>query len=207
MTATAYLLTSVQVRFGPRLALDIGELAIPAGSLHLLMGPNGAGKTTLLNVLAFLRKPDRGRMAFDGTEVNWTRKELGGLRRRVTLLHQQAFLFSGTVMANVGFGLRLRGVRREELRRAVEEALALVGLAGFEMRDAAQLSGGEAQRVAFARALACRPEILLLDEPLTHVDAESANILEGLIVSRSREGTTIIMSSHDEGLRERLSER
>jgi ABC-type sulfate/molybdate transport systems ATPase subunit len=89
----------------------------------------------------------------------------------------------------------------------VEQALALVGLAGFETRDAAQLSGGEARRVALARALACRPQVLLLDEPLAYVDEESADIIEGLIASRSRDGTTIVMSSHDERIGEKLASR
>ena len=207
MTSAVYDLARVQVRFGLRLALDIDELAIPAGRLHILMGPNGSGKSTLLGVLAFLRKPDGGRVEFGGVPVRWTRKELGMLRKRATLLHQNSYLFSGTVMANVGFGLRLRGAKQAEIRGSVEQALALVGLAGFETRDAAQLSGGEARRVALARALACRPQVLLLDEPLAYVDEESADIIEGLIASRSRDGTTIVMSSHDERIGEKLASR
>lgn len=207
MTNTVYRLESVQVRFGLRFALDIDELEIPAGHVHILMGPNGSGKSTLLSVLAFLRKPDRGCVAFSGAPVSWTRRELGSLRKCVTLLHQQSYLFSGTVMANVGFGLRLRVAKKEEIRRSVEQALAMVGLTGFETRDAAQLSGGEARRVALARALACRPQVLLLDEPLAHVDRESADIIQELIAAQSRDGTTIVMSSHDERIPERLPSR
>jgi tungstate transport system ATP-binding protein len=201
------------VRFGPRLALDIGELAIPAGCLHIVMGPNGSGKSTLLSVLAFLKKPDGGRVEFGGSPVswtgpvNWTKKELGALRKQVTLLHQDSYLFSGTVMANVGFGLRVRGAKKDTIRRSVEHALALVGLAGFETRDAAHLSGGEARRVALARALACGPQVLLMDEPLAHVDRQSADIIEALIASQSGSGTTIVLSSHDETIGERLASR
>jgi tungstate transport system ATP-binding protein len=207
VTNTVYRLASVEVRFGLRLALDIDELKITAGRPHILMGPNGSGKSTLLSVLAFLRKPDHGCVAFSGTPVSWTRKELGSLRKCITLLHQQSYLFSGTVMANVGFGLRLRGAKKEEIRRSVGQTLATVGLAGFETRDAAHLSGGEARRVALARALACRPQVLLLDEPLAHVDQESADIIEELITAQSRDGTTIVMSSHDEHIPERLPSR
>jgi tungstate transport system ATP-binding protein len=207
VTHPVYHLVSVQVRFGSRLALDVNELVLAGGCLHVLMGPNGSGKSTLLDVLAFLRKPDHGCVAFRGTPACWTRKELGLLRKQVTLLHQHPYLFSGTVMANVGFGLRLRGANKEEIRRSVGDTLGLVGLEGFEARYAAHLSGGEARRVALARALACRPEVLLLDEPLAHVDQESADIIEGLIASRSRDGTTIVMSSHDEHIGERLSSR
>jgi len=141
---------------------------------------------------------------FGGSSVNWSGKELGRLRKKATLLHQESYLFSGTVMANVGFGLRMRGVDQEETRRSVKHFLALVGMAGFEGRDATALSGGEARRVALARALACRPEVLLLDEPLTHVDQESSTIVEDLIACQSRAGTTIVMASHDEHIEERL---
>ena len=181
--------------------------SLSPGQVLGCLGPNGSGKSTLLDVLAFLRKPDGGRVAFSGVPVRWTRKELGTLRKQVTLLHQHSYLFSGTVMANVGFGLRLRGAKPAEIRGSVEQALALVGLAGFETRDSAQLSGGEARRVALARALACRPQVLLLDEPLAYVDEESADIIEGLIASRSQDGTTIVMSSHDERIGERLASR
>ena len=204
MTPAIYELTAVQVRFGSRVALDIDSLIIRAGRLHVLTGPNGSGKSTLLAVLAFLRKPDRGRVMFCGSSVNWSGKQLGRLRKQVTLLHQESYLFSGTVVANVGFGLKMRGVDQQETRRSVKHFLALVGMAGFEERDATALSGGEARRVALARALACRPEVLLLDEPLTHVDQESSTIVENLIASQSRAGTTIVMASHDEHIEERL---
>jgi ABC-type sulfate/molybdate transport systems ATPase subunit len=207
VTSEVYLLESVQVRFGPRLALDIAELAIPAGCPLILMGPNGSGKSTLLGVLACLTKPDRGRVAFGGVPVNWTGRELTALRKQVTLLHQHSYLFSGTVMANVGIGLRLRGAKKDDIRCSVERTLAMVGLAGFETRDAAHLSGGEARRVALARALACKPQVLLMDEPLTHVDQETAQIIETLIAFQSGEGTSIVMSSHDEDITERLSSR
>jgi tungstate transport system ATP-binding protein len=207
VNSEAYSLESVQVRFSSRLALDIGELAIPTGGLHILMGPNGSGKSTLLGVLAFPRKPDSGRLAFRGSPVNWTSKELGVLRKQVTLLHQDSYLFSGTVMGNVGFGLKLRGARREETERSVKHNLARVGLAGFETRDAAELSGGEARRVALARALACKPRVLLMDEPLAHVDQNSAEIIESLIASQVLEGTTIVMSSHDDRVIERMPSR
>ncbi len=200
-----YELTAIRVRFGSRVVLDIDTLIIQAGRLHVLTGPNGSGKSTLLAVLALLRKPDRGRVVFGGLPVNWSGKQLGALRKKVTLLHQESYLFSGTVMANVGFGLKMRGVDRQETSHSVKHFLALVGMAGFEERDATTLSGGEARRVALARALACRPEVLLLDEPLAHVDQESSMIVENLIASQFLAGTTIVMASHDKHIEERLS--
>jgi tungstate transport system ATP-binding protein len=108
-------------------------------------------------------------------------------------------------MANVGFGLRIRGVDQKEVHSSVKHFLALVGLTGFEERDARALSGGEARRVALARALACRPQVLLLDEPMAHVDQKSAEIIEQIIASQSQAGTTIVMASHHEQVGERLS--
>jgi tungstate transport system ATP-binding protein len=197
-------LNGAQVRFGSRVALDIETLQIRPGCLHVLTGPNGSGKSTLLAVLAFLKKPVRGRVMFCGSPVNWSGKQLGRLRKQVTLLHQDSYLFSGSVSANVGFGLRMRGVGQQETRDAVEHFLALVGMAGFEERDATALSGGEARRVALARALACRPHVLLLDEPFAHVDQASAEIIEKLIAAQSRAGTTIVMASHDTQIEARL---
>ena len=204
MTSVNYELTGVQVRFGSRVALDIDSLIIRAGCLHILSGPNGCGKSTLLNVLAFLVRPDRGCLTFHGSRVDWSGKQLNLLRKQVTLLHQESYMFSGKVMTNVAFGLRMREIDQKEARRHVEHFLALVGMAGFEERDATALSGGEARRVALARALAYRPQVLLLDEPLAHVDQESAGIIESLIAAQSQEGTTILMASHDEKIEERL---
>jgi len=204
VTPAIYELTAIQVRFGSRVALEIDSLVIRAGCPYVLIGPNGSGKSTLLAVLAFLRKPDSGRVMFCGSSVNWSGKDLVRLRKQVTLLHQESFLFSGTVMMNVGFGIRTRGVDRQETHRSVKHYLALVGMAGFEERDTTALSGGEARRVALARALACRPSVLLLDEPLAHVDQESGTILENLIASQSQAGSTIVMASHDEHIAERM---
>lgn len=198
MKAPRYQLTGIQASYKNALALQVDELTISEGGFHLLVGPNGSGKSTLLGVLAFLKKPDRGEVLFRGDSVEWRPREMQTLRRRVTLLHQQSFLFSGSVFSNVAFGLRVRQVKREEMQRSISECLAAVGLAGLESRNARQLSGGEARRVALARALACRPEVLLLDEPLAHVDRQSCDIIEELIVSLSQQGITVVMATHDD---------
>jgi tungstate transport system ATP-binding protein len=198
MNVPRYQLTGIQAFCRNTLALQVDELSISEGGLHLLVGPNGSGKSTLLGVLAFLKKPDRGEILFRGRNVEWRGHEIQMLRRRVTLLHQQSFLFSGSVFNNVAFGLRVRQVKREELQRPVSECLAAVGLAGLESRNARQLSGGETRRVALARALACRPEVLLLDEPLAHVDNQSCDIIEKLILRLSQQGITVVMATHDD---------
>jgi tungstate transport system ATP-binding protein len=198
MSAPQYQLTGIQACYKSNVAFEAEELTIPAGGLHLLVGPNGSGKSTLLSLLAFLKKPDRGQMSFEGSVVEWRRDEIRNLRRRVTLLHQHSYLFSGSVFSNVAFGLRIRDVKREDMQRTVSDCLAVVGLAGFESRNARQLSGGETRRVALARALACKPEVLLLDEPLAHVDRQSCEILEALVAALSRQGMTVVMATHDD---------
>lgn len=207
MKPPQYQLAGIRAFYRANLALEVDELAIEGGRLHILAGPNGCGKSTLLSILAFLMKPDQGKIVFAGSAVGWQRKQLASLRRQVTLLHQHSFLFSGTVSANVAFGPKARGVANEEVQRVVDESLAMVGLNGFQARDARQLSGGEGRRVALARALACQPEVLLLDEPLAHVDRESAQIIEALVVSLAGKGTTVVMSSHDEQLEQRSESR
>lgn len=202
---TQFTLKSIQKRYESKLALELQELTILPGRIYILTGPNGSGKSTLLNILAFLARPERGEVTFAGERIAWTRKELGLLRRKVTLLHQSPYLFTGTVFDNVAFGLKARGISREELRRSVADSLALVGLACFEERNVTQLSGGEARRVALARALALKPEILLLDEPLAHVDRKSAEVIERLIASLPARGTTVVMATHDPHQNERLN--
>jgi tungstate transport system ATP-binding protein len=204
MSRYRYSLADIEVRYADHLALEVDRLTIAEGELHLLMGANGSGKTTLLNTLAFLNKPDCGEMAFAGSPVTWTTKEVERLRRRVTLLHQHPYLFSGTVFSNAAFGPRVRKMRKLEIDSLVSELLEMVGLKGFESRNARQLSGGQASRVALARCLACKPDVLLLDEPLAQTDRESAEILTSLIASLPRQGITVVMSSHDEFLAQEL---
>lgn len=192
-----FVLTSIQKHYGDKVALKLEELTLSPGRLYTLTGPNGSGKSTLLSILAFLTKPERGDVVFAGKRVAWSRRELGTLRKKVTLLHQSPYLFTGTVFDNLAFGLKTRGISGTELQRAVADPLKLVGLDGFAERNVRQLSGGEARRVALARALALRPEILLLDEPLAHVDRESAEVIEKLIASLPAQGTTVVMSTHD----------
>jgi len=204
MTAPKYHLSSVETWYGNALGVAIDDLIIAAGQLHLLVGPNGSGKSTLLNILAFLSKPNTGEIRFDGDLLNWTPQESAALRRRVTLLHQHPYMFSGTVASNVAFGLAARGASREHTQRVVRESLEKVGLTGFESRIARKLSGGESRRLGLARALACNPEVLLLDEPLAHLDQTSSELVEALIKGVVADGMTVVMSTHNERLVTRL---
>lgn len=192
-----YRLHSVRKEYGSKTVLDIEDLAIFKGRLYTLIGANGAGKSTLLHILAFLSPPTAGEIFYNGRRIDWKRGSVEGQRRKVTLLHQSPYLFGGTVHANVAYGLKARGIPGKEQRRMVDGALEVVGLSGFDERRARELSGGEAQRVAMARALAVSPEVLLLDEPLANIDRETTALLETVIASLPAQGTTVIMTTHN----------
>ncbi|MGZ8441617.1 MAG: ABC transporter ATP-binding protein [Candidatus Deferrimicrobiaceae bacterium] len=192
-----YRLQSIRKCYGSNVALDIGELTIAGGRLYTLTGPNGAGKSTLLSILAFLAPPTSGEIFYAGERVDWNHGPVEEYRRKVTLLHQSPYLFGGSVDDNVAFGLKVRGIRGEERRRRIEEALDVVGLRGFRDRKARELSGGEGQRVAMARALVLKPEVLLLDEPLANIDRETAGLIDTVIASLPPQGTTVVMTTHD----------
>lgn len=192
-----YRLRSVTKRYGSNVAVDIDSLTIAAGRLYTLTGGNGAGKSTLLGILAFLTPPTTGEIFYAGERIDWKRDIVRRRRRKVTLLHQSPYLFGGTVFRNVAYGLSARGIAGEAALRAVDRALETVGLDRFRDRDARELSGGEAQRVAMARALALDPQVLLLDEPLANIDRETARFLEAVIASLPSRGTTVVMTTHD----------
>ena len=202
---TIYHLHSIRKEYGSTTVLNIEDLTILEGRLYTLIGANGAGKSTLLNILAFLLPPTAGEIYYDGRRVDWSRGSVEEKRKKVTLLHQSPYLFGGTVFANVAFGLKARGIPGEEQRRLVEKALDVVGLREFGARKARELSGGEAQRVAMARALVLSPEVFLLDEPLANIDRETAGLLEDVIASLPSLGTTVVMTTHDPDLPNRLN--
>lgn len=192
-----YRLHAIRKRYGSNIALDIEELTIAEGRLYTLTGANGAGKSTLLNILAFLAPPTSGEIFYAGKRIDWDRGSVEEYRKKVTLLHQSPYLFGGSVHDNVSFGLKVRGIQGEEQRRRIDKALDTVGLRGFRDRKARELSGGETQRVAMARALTLEPEVLLLDEPLANIDRETTGLLEAVIAKLPAEGTTVVMTTHD----------
>ena len=194
---SAYRLEHVTFAYGDKPALTIDHLSVRAGGITALIGPNGAGKSTLLNLLAFLLCPAAGQMYFFGRPVG--RAEVLALRRRVGLVAQNPYLLHGSVIDNVELGLRLRGVGKEQRRRGAMDAMARVGLAGFEKRSVKALSGGEKQRVALARALAPEPEVLLFDEPFTYLDQNNVHLVEQAISSYTRKsGKTVVFSTHEQ---------
>lgn len=164
-------LRSVQVQADGKRLLELEALDVREAETLVVLGPTGAGKSTLLRLMAGLEAPTRGELRWRGEAlpVPWPLTQ----RRKVAMVFQAPLLFRGTVADNVAYGLRLRGGPRADVRQAVRRALKRFGIAELADRDAATLSGGEAHRTALARAVVLRPELLLLDEPLSSLDVET----------------------------------
>jgi putative spermidine/putrescine transport system ATP-binding protein len=172
-------------------------LTVEPGEVLALLGPSGCGKTTLLRLIAGLEAPDAGsRISVGGTDVT----QLPIERRGIGMVFQHYALFPQmTVEANIGYGLRIRGVGEAERRRVVGELVDLVRLNGLEKKRPAELSGGQRQRVALARAVAVRPRVLLLDEPLTALDAKLKESLRDELAELLRRlHITAIHVTHDQ---------
>lgn len=197
-TATAPYLALVQVgkTFGSFTALKGIDLTIARGEFVCLLGPSGCGKTTLLRLIAGLETISQGHIWQNGSEVTY----LPPSHRDFGIVFQSYALFPNLTAAdNVGYGLVNTGMAKAERQRRVAELLAMVGLAGSEPNYPAQLSGGQQQRVALARALALSPGLLLLDEPLSALDAQVRTSLRSEIVQlQKRLGVTTVMVTHDQ---------
>ena len=189
-------LKNITKTYGHREVIDNVDLQIYKNEILALIGPNGSGKTTLLKILAFLESPTGGEMKFQGEKVDFKNTE--EIRMQSTLVFQKTTLFSTSVYNNIAYGLKMRKIPKEKLKKDVRKALDLVKLEGFEKRSAINLSGGEQQRVAIARALVLKTNLLLLDEPTANLDPKNARIVEDVIDKVNREQkTTIVIATHN----------
>ncbi|HEY2053034.1 MAG TPA: ABC transporter ATP-binding protein [Solirubrobacterales bacterium] len=181
------------------------DLTLEHGEFLTLLGPSGCGKTTLLRIAAGFLRPTEGTVYLDGEDVT----SVPPHKRRVNLVFQRAALFPHLdVYDNLAFGLKLAKVPKGEIDGRVREALELVRLEGLAHRRSGELSGGQAQRVALARALINRPEVLLLDEPLSALDLKIRHEMEGELRRIHREtDTTFVFVTHDQGEALALSDR
>jgi putative spermidine/putrescine transport system ATP-binding protein len=204
-TDGAVRFNAVTKRFGEVAALDDVSIAIRQGEFMTLLGPSGCGKTTLLNLAAGFLSPDSGEVLIAGRRMN----DVPTYKREIGMMFQNYALFPHmNVAGNVAYGLKVRGVAKQERDRRVEAALALVRLTGLEDRTPRQLSGGQQQRVALARALVINPTVLLLDEPFSALDKNlRASMQVELREIQRKLNVTTIFVTHDQSEALSLSDR
>ncbi|HEB13088.1 MAG TPA: ATP-binding cassette domain-containing protein [Actinobacteria bacterium] len=191
-------LKSIKKTYNGELILEIAEMTLRAGEVLTISGANGAGKSTLLRVIGLLEPPDPGSDKFLvlGQQPKWSNHT--HLRRRMAIVFQAPFMFNRSVYENIAVGLRWRKLRTFEVAERVDEVSKLLEI-DFLERPARELSRGQAQRTALARALVVRPEILLLDEPLSALDANiRAKLLTKLRSTATEAGRSSIYVTHDE---------
>jgi tungstate transport system ATP-binding protein len=202
-TQTAILeARDLRIKRNGRITLDVPHFAVFKGETLAIVGPNGAGKSTLLLALALLIKPNTGSIKVAGEIANSSNNL--ALRRRMAVVFQEPLLLDTSIADNVATGLRLRGVKGSEIRPRVSAWLNRFGITQLENRSAREISGGEAQRASLARGFALEPEVILLDEPFSALDAPTrADLTTDLSAVQRETGTTMIIVTHD--LNEALS--
>jgi len=200
----AYHLTGVQHCYGDRCVVDVPDLEIRSGEILGIVGPSGAGKSTLLRLLNFLETPTRGTVEYTGAGPE--EDVAVAVRRSVTTVFQRPVLLRRSTAANVRIGRKLLGLDTKD--GTTDRWIERLGLTDLADAPARTLSAGEAQRVAFARALAVEPSVLLLDEPTGNLDPYNVGLLEDIVRRENAErGTTVVIVTHDVFQAKRLADR
>ncbi|MBE6507550.1 MAG: ABC transporter ATP-binding protein [Methanocorpusculum parvum] len=206
MSETVIETAGLSKTYGTKEVLHPTSLSVRKGEILAVIGPSGAGKSTLLRLLDGLEKPSSGEIRIFGEP--FTRKTRRKIRARLGILFQKTVLFDRSVEDNIALGLSYRRIPRAERKLRAKETLEKLGMAEYAGRSARTLSGGEGQRVSFARILVTRPEILFLDEPTANLDPLASKDVESMILAENAEnGTTIVINTHDQMQAQRLADR
>ena len=195
MTEPLFVFHGIEKSYAEVEILRKVDLSLYPAKCILLTGKNGSGKTTLLKILAGLEKPEKAEIELSGKSRCW-KKVMPIIRKEIIYLHQQAFLFSGTVESNVSYGLRFTTLTRKQRSESLKKALEWSGLTELAKQQANTLSGGVQQRVAFTRAWILKPKVLLLDEPVSNMDQESREQACLLMQQMKSAGMSIVITSH-----------
>lgn len=197
--STLLTIEGLAKRFGDRLLFDIDRMDIEAGAAYVLTGANGAGKSTLLRVLCGLERAEVRGVSFLGESLSLVPYPRG-MRDAIAYVHQHPVMFSTSIADNIAYGLKTRGLPRDEVRSRVDEAIAWAGIGHLRASPPQTLSGGEKQRVALARARVLRPRLLLLDEPTANLDGQAREAVIALIPTLLQSGSSVVMACHDRDL-------
>jgi len=193
---------------GGRPLLEGVDLEIGKGEIYTVIGPSGSGKSTLLRLLDLLDAPTSGTITIDGERTDGSRDDRLRIRRRMAMVFQKPSVLNTTIEENVAAGLKFRKTPRGQIESEVRSVLDLVGLSHLTGRRAVSLSGGEMQRLAVARAIVTKPDILFLDEPTANLDPANAEMIEDLILHINKTfKTTMVLSTHDMIQGQRLAHR
>lgn len=201
--------TNVKKRYGDQVIFEDVSFSIDPGEFVFVIGKSGSGKTTLMRMLTQQTVPDEGTIIVENVQIgDLSKKQIQDLRRLVGVIYQDYKLLTDrTVGENIALGLEIIGKSKEEIDSRVKDLLSLIGLADKEHVFPTQLSGGEAQRVCIARALATAPRMLFADEPTGNLDEETAQSIVRLLAKINELGTTILMATHNHALVDKLEKR
>jgi tungstate transport system ATP-binding protein len=189
---------SLKKSFGERQLLNIANVTLTSEYLHVLTGDNGSGKTTLLRILAGLESADAFSLSFENMQCDASANYPAAWRKQIIHVHQHPYLFHSSIADNIGYGLKMRGVKATERQPLIEDAMAWAGLTTLANVPPKRLSGGERQKVALARAKVLQPQVLLVDEPTANLDGAARTQIAALLKQFVDEGRIVVVASHDQ---------
>jgi tungstate transport system ATP-binding protein len=192
-----YQLNKVNFKYGDGFSLFDLNFKIKKSHVVAIVGPNGSGKTSLLNILSFLNLPNNGSLIYDDKKLD--RLNITQFKKTVGYVQQSPYLLRGSVFKNIELGLKLQHIDKETRKKKVFEVMKLLGIVDLSERSSRSLSGGEAQKVAIGQVLVLEPNVLILDEPFTHLDKKSIDDLEQLVLTLKNDlDKTIIFTTHNQ---------